>query len=122
MSEARDPLGATLVVLRELRRFAKQYAGTSESVQALLSRGEILAYLGDYELAGPCLERVIRSTISVADRVKAYNALAQATVRPGLPAPSFSLKTIRGKGIKLEQFRGRFVLLAFWAAWSRPSW
>jgi hypothetical protein len=33
------------------------------------------------------------------------------------PAPSFSLKTIEGKTAALADYRGRPVLLYFWATW-----
>jgi cytochrome oxidase Cu insertion factor (SCO1/SenC/PrrC family) len=33
------------------------------------------------------------------------------------PAPAFSLKTIEGKTAALADYRGRPVLLYFWATW-----
>jgi len=38
----------------------------------------------------------------------------------GEVAPKFSLKTLDGKEIKLEDYRGRVVLLYFWGAWCSP--
>ncbi len=35
-------------------------------------------------------------------------------------APTFSLKTLKGKDIKLEDYRGKVVLLYFWATWCSP--
>lgn len=35
-------------------------------------------------------------------------------------APTFSLKTLDGKKIKLEDYRGKAVLLYFWATWCSP--
>ena len=37
--------------------------------------------------------------------------------RVGRMAPSFSTKTFDGKPVKLEDFRGKYVLLNFWATW-----
>jgi len=38
-------------------------------------------------------------------------------VRPGEPAPDFTLGTLDGRSIQLEDYRGKVVLLVFWATW-----
>ena len=38
----------------------------------------------------------------------------------GDPAPGFEAKTLDGRSIKLEDFRGKYVLLNFWATWCKP--
>ncbi len=39
---------------------------------------------------------------------------------PGDLAPDFAVKTLDGQELKLSQFRGRYVLLDFWATWCAP--
>jgi len=43
-------------------------------------------------------------------------------IRPkeGKTAPSFSLKDLEGRTVSLEDFRGKVVLLSFWATWCVP--
>lgn len=36
---------------------------------------------------------------------------------PPKPAPAFALPDLQGKTVRLEDFRGKLVMLYFWATW-----
>ena len=46
--------------------------------------------------------------------------MAKAPPFVGGPAPEFELKTVTGQNFKLSDFKGRFVVLNFWATWCVP--
>jgi len=45
---------------------------------------------------------------------------AQAQAEEGVSVPSFALKNLDGEIVSLSQFRGKYVLLNFWATWCGP--
>ncbi|HLQ50973.1 MAG TPA: TlpA disulfide reductase family protein [Terriglobales bacterium] len=43
-----------------------------------------------------------------------------SSLKAGSTAPDFELKTVDGKPVKLSSYRGKAVLLNFWATWCGP--
>ena len=48
----------------------------------------------------------------------AFDALSADKDRP--PVPKFSLKTLKGKRVKIEKLKGKVVVISFWATWCKP--
>ena len=46
-----------------------------------------------------------------------WRALDAQTYHPPKPAPAFALPDLDGKVTRLEDLRGKVVLLFFWATW-----
>lgn len=54
----------------------------------------------------------------IAQRTLETGVLADVEV--GDPAPAFEVKSLDGKVLKLADYRGKYVLLDFWATWCAP--
>ena len=45
---------------------------------------------------------------------------AQSLLKVGTQAPNFELPTPEGKKVQLSDFKGKYVLIDFWASWCAP--
>lgn len=60
--------------------------------------------------------RVARGMVAAALVLAASSAVAQDG-RPGSRAPEINFKTLEGKAVRLSEFRGRPLVVTFWASW-----
>jgi peroxiredoxin len=54
------------------------------------------------------------------DRVRKHGPIKLVGNVHGVPAPDFTLTALDGRKVKLSDFRGKAVLLNFWATWCPP--
>ena len=71
------------------------------------------------------LAMVIAATVAVYVADKATRVHINADMKPGLskaggPAPDFSLKDLNDRDERLADYKGKVVLVNFWATWCDP--
>ena len=66
----------------------------------------------------PSLSRAARALLFAAIGVGA--SVSATAVAPATAAPDFTLRTMDGQNLRLQEQRGRVVLVNFWATWCGP--
>lgn len=66
------------------------------------------------------VRKIIRYVGFVIVALLLLNVGCQSKVDALQDAPDFSLKDVNGKDVTLSQFKGRIVVLDFWATWCPP--
>lgn len=75
----------------------------------------------NYASATEALEKISTNlpANAMVDRLKEFQARFGKTA-PGSIAPNFSAKTIDGEVVNLSDYKGKVVLIDFWASWCTP--
>ncbi|SEW35023.1 TlpA disulfide reductase family protein [Chitinophaga arvensicola] len=104
--------------LEVIRRFAKQHPGSAVALDALDEYAVHNKKPASIDSVYSLLSAKLRSSSTgqqIADRMK---GMQTATV--GNPAPAFRLPDTNGKMVSLSDFKGKYVLVDFWATWCGP--
>lgn len=84
-----------------------------------------MQYLPDdgYHAAHVAMNERYQQQIPSSKYAEQYNAILKGEttyLKPGSKAPEFSLPDNEGKMVALSDFKGKYVLIDFWASWCTP--
>jgi len=125
--EAHDSIGVKTVetaydsVQKAQSTFKKEYIlkNGKSVVAAYLAISSAYAYsLEDLKAINKAMDPSIASSAYVKNLAERETILTK--VEPGQPAPDFTLNDTTGKPISLSSFKGKVVLVDFWASWCGP--
>jgi outer membrane protein assembly factor BamD (BamD/ComL family) len=105
-------------IIRKSQNLIERSPDSEIRLQALLTLAKIYWKAGETEKAKASYEAVVKHypKTPYAEEAKG-NLMEIDLLNPGQSAPPFAAKELDGSPIALGDFKGKVVLLKFWASW-----
>lgn len=106
---------------RAHEEFTKALATGAKFPAAVFDDGRALAYLKQDDAAKAQFQRYVEMRPEDSpDRQRALLYISEPELARALMAPPFTVTTLDGKRISLDELQGKVVLIDFWATWCAP--
>lgn len=63
---------------------------------------------------------LLLAAVGIIYAVVSFNNQEEVVLETGQPAPAFTLPTLEGEQFKLSDYKGKVVMVNFWASWCEP--
>ncbi len=104
--------------LEQLKKYVKQYPDSPDTAEALLQLGIAEEFAGNEKDAKDWYDQVVRRFPQAPAAAKAKGAIRRLdSVGKVLQLAG---TTVQGRPLDLRRYRGRVVLLHYWATWCQP--
>lgn len=118
LEELKDKMGPLQTAIRD-----KNVTYIKQNPNSYISMSQLRYYVSSLKLDE--LEAIYDQTNNEIRQTSVGKALAQEIAQlkagsPGSPATNFADTDINGKPLQLTDYRGKYVLLDFWASWCIP--
>ncbi|HEX2533595.1 MAG TPA: TlpA disulfide reductase family protein, partial [Chitinophagaceae bacterium] len=127
-------------LVQQMKQYVENIVRNAKSPSfAMYALGNFQSVAGNLRMTGFTSEELVALVNGVAARFPEHTGLAsikntlaqqqaqvqqqqaqQAASLVGRPAPDFALPDVNGKPVPLSSFRGKYVLVDFWASWCPP--
>ena len=106
--------------MADLIAFTNEHRAAPETAVAWFNHGALAKRTDQPKVAERSLNKAIEKTDDSRLKTAAKRMLAQLSLQPGKTPPDFTATTIEDQHIQLADYRGKVVLLDFWATWCGP--
>ncbi len=119
-AQDQDRAAVAREVRNDLSEFAKTYKGSEQAALALFNHGMLSAATQDFDAAAKSFQEALSQTQDPELRAAVEGQIAQLAIRPGQSPPAFTAKSLSGDEVSPAKYKGKVLLLDFWATWCGP--